>query len=239
MQILVDTKERNSDTFVLMQELEPETIEKQLEIGDIAYKNIRIELKSWADFINTLTDKKTKRFRNQLLNMYINEDLECYYIIYGNWEAMFNFSQINPNALLGAIASIAGRYKIPPIVLPNKEYAIYVAYKIIEKSFDHKVIRPDTHKVQSDDRAIDMICASANKVGVRDAEALLKHFGKVKIVANATVAQMIKVKGIGKQKAERIHKTSNLDFKVIKDFDKGFGEDFEFDVDLDRMVDEE
>jgi len=234
MQILVDTKE-SSDTFALMQKLEPETIEKQLEIGDIAYKNIRIELKNWADFINTLTDKKTKRFRTQLFNMYINEDLECYYIIYGDWAAMFKFSQINPNALLGAIASIVGRYKVPVIVLPDKEYAVYVAYKIIEKSFDHKIIRPDTHKVQSDDRAIDMICASANKVGVRDAEALLKHFGKVKYITNATVEQMTKVKGIGKQKAERIHETSNLDFKVIKDFDEGFGEDFEFDINLDEV----
>jgi len=218
-----------------MQKLEPETIEKQLEIGDIAYKNIRIELKSFPDFINSLTDKKTKRFRNQLLNMYINEELECYYIIHGDWVSMFKFSQMNPNALLGAIASIAGRYKIPPIVLPNKEYAIYVAYKIIEKSFDHKVIRPDTHKVQSDDRAIDMICASADKVGVRDAEALLKHFGKVKIVVNATVDQMIKVKGIGKEKAKRIHETSNLDFKVIEDFDEGFEGDFEFDINLDKV----
>jgi len=231
LEIVVDKREPN-DTLEKVQKICPLARFDILEAGDIGYKQVAIELKSWSDFVIALTSKKDDRFRRQLYNFLINKDIDAYYIIYGSWSEINEYSHINMTAVLGAIASIQARYGMRLSVLPNKDYAIYVALKIIEKTYDHKDIRPVTYRVGSDERAIDGLVAVGERVGSEDGIRLLEHFGTFKDVINATEKEMVKVHKIGKIKAKNILKVVNYDFKSKAEFENAIDEEF-------KLIDDE
>jgi len=225
LEIIVDKREPN-DTLEKVQKICPLAKFDILEAGDIGYKQVCIELKSWSDFVIALTSKKDDRFRRQLYNFLINKDIDAYYMIYGDWSEINDYSHIGMTAVLGAIASIQARYGMRLSVLPNKDYAIYVALKIIEKTYDHKDIRPVTYRVGSDERAIDGLVAVGERVGSEDGIRLLEHFGNFKNVINATEKEMVKVHKIGKIKAKNILKVVNYDFKSKAEFEEAIDEEF-------------
>jgi len=221
----VDKREPN-DTLEKVQKICPLAKFDILEAGDIGYKQVCIELKSWSDFVIALTSKKDDRFRRQLYNFLIIKDIDAYYMIYGDWSEINSYSHIGMTAVLGAIASIQARYGMRLSVLPNKDYAIYVALKIIEKTFDHKDIRPVTYRVGSDERAIDSIVALGERVGSDDGIRLLEHFGTFKDVVNATEKELVVVNKIGKIKAQNLLKVINYDFKSKAEFEDAIDEEF-------------
>ncbi len=223
LEVKVDVREPD-DTLERVLIFCPLAKREQLDIGDIVYKHVAIELKSWVDFINAFTSKSDDRYRRQLYNFLINKEIDGYYIIYGEWEEINEYSQVKMTAVLGAIASIQARYGMRLMVLPNKDYAIYTALKIIEKTFDHKDVRPVVYKVGTDDRAIDMLVAAGNRVGSNDAIKLLNHFKTAKNVVNATSKQLQEVEKVGKVKADNLLKTFNYDFKARKDFENNMNE---------------
>lgn len=238
MEILVDVREPD-DTLKRVLTICPLAKREQLSVGDIAFKQVAIELKSWSDFITALTSKEDDRFRRQLYNFLINKDIDGYYIIYGDWSEINQYSNIGMTAVLGAIASIQARYGMRLSVVPSKDYAIYVALKIIEKTFDKKDVRPVTYRVGSDERAIDGIVAIGERVGSEDGIRLLEHFGTFKNVINATNKQMMEVHKIGDIKAKNLLKVINYDFKSKAEFEEAIDEEFSvIDVKKDKIENE-
>ena len=208
-----------------------------LLVGDIVYKQIAIELKSWSDFITALTSKKDDRYRKQLYNFLINEEVDGYYIIYGNFNEINKYSQINMHAVLGALASIQARYHVKLLTLPNKDYAIYTALKIIEKTLDRKDVRPVTYKVGTDERAVDGLVAIGERIGGEDALKLLEHFGTFKNVINATKKEMVEIHKIGDTKADNMLKVIHYDFKNKVEFEKTIEELGIIDIEKDKVKD--
>lgn len=234
----VDSREPD-DTLSLIQKLCPNAIKTQLDCGDIGYKQVRIELKSWSDFVTALVSKEDDRYRRQLYNFLINPEIDGYYIIYGKWSEINEYSKINVNAILGAIASIQARYGMRLSVLPRKDYAIYVSLKIIEKTFDHKDVRPVTYKVGTDQRAVDGIVAIGERVGTEDARRLLEEFGTFKNVINASPTDMQKVHNIGQTKADNLIKVINYDFVDKKEFNMDLDEEIGIiDIEKDKISEE-
>jgi Fanconi anemia group M protein len=140
-----------------------------------------------------------------------NPRIKGYYIIHGEWKSIHEYSSITIESILSAIASIQARYNVKAIVVPSRKYAIYMALKIIEKSQDFKNVRPVAYKVDSGDRAVDMLVAAAEGVGINDAINLLNRFGSVKGVINASRDELLEVKKMGKKKVERLKRTINYD----------------------------
>lgn len=236
-EVYVDINEPN-DTLELVQRLYPSAIGVKLEVFDILCKNIGIELKSWQDFIKALIDRKDKRYRNQLYNiletMQINPELNAFYFIYGNWNEINKYSQINMNAVLGAIASIEARYRIRCNIFPSKRHAIYLACKIIEKATDGKVINPQTYRVLTEDRGRNMLANSAERISSSSIDNLLNEFGTVRNVINQSIEELIKIDGIGKKTAERIIKTVTFDYRKKADFEKEIDDEINFNFDIEK-----
>jgi len=234
--VLVDNREP-PDTHGLVLKQYPNAIIVQLEVGDIVYKNIAIELKTWDDFIQSITAKgKENRFKNQLYNFFLNKQIDGYYFIYGNWTDINKHSQIKMQAVLGAIASIQARYGVRINIFPNKPYAIYVACKIIAKSFDKKEVRPVTYKVSTDDRAINMLINGAERFQEKAVKNALEEFGTVKNVINSTPKELEKVKNIGKETIKRFFETINYDFKQKLEFENDFELEFNLiDIEADKV----
>lgn len=218
-EVEVDDREP-SDTLQRVKVFFPKAKKARLNVGDIVYKGTAIELKSWSDFIKAITDKEDKRYRNQLFNFYINPEIDAYYFIYGDWEEIDKYSMIKMQAILGAIASALGRYNVKTCIFPNKEYATYVACKIIEKAHDRKEIRPETFRVSTDDRALNMIMEGAERFQEKAAIKALQKFGNVRSVVNSDIKELMKIKGIGDTIATRFFETINYDFKQKKEFNE-------------------
>ncbi len=237
IEVLVDSREPK-DTLTKVQVYCPLARQTQIDVGDIAFKQVAIELKSWVDFINSFTAKDDDRWRRQLYNFYINKDIEGYYIIYGRWEEINEYSQVKMTAILASIASMLARYGIHVLVLPNKDYAIYVALKIIEKTYDRKDVRPVVYKVGTDERAVDTLVAAGDRVGSSDAIRLLEKFGTVKNVVNSNVKEMITIKKIGKIKAENLMKTFTFDFKKKQEFEENMKREMEIVDEIEDKVED-
>ena len=230
-EVLVDNREPDS-TIEKVKVFFPSAKKIKLDVGDIFFKSVAIELKSFQDFIQTIMDK---RFRNQLYNFSINKDIEGYYIIYGNWHDINKYSKININAIIGAMSSIEARYGLRLNIFPNKDYAIYYSSKIIEKSFDKKIIKPTTFRITTDDKAINMIMDGAERLQEKGVIKALEYFGSVKNIINSTPKKLQNIKNIGKVTAERFFETVNYDFKQKKIFENDF--DIDFDIKNDKIED--
>lgn len=236
IEVLVDSREPAS-TLEKVLKICPLAKRVYLDVGDIGYKNVAIELKSWSDFVTALVSKKDDRYRRQLYNFLINQEIEGFYIIYGDWHEINQFSHINMRAVLGAIASIQARYGMRLSVVPNKDYAIYMSLKIIEKTYNRKDVRPHTYRVGSDERAIDGLVAIGERVGTEDARRLLEAFGDFKKVVNATEEEMMKIKHIGKTKAQNLIKVIEYDFRSKQEFEEAIDEEIEIiDIENDKVL---
>lgn len=235
-EVKVDNREPQ-DTYDLVIIQYPNARFEQLDVGDIVYKNLAFELKTWGDFIQGITAKgKENRFRTQLYNFFLNTEIEGYYFIYGNWNEINEHSQIKMQAVLGAIASIQARYRVRINVFPNKQYAIYVVCKIIAKSFDRKEIHPVTYRVSTDDRAVNMLIQSAERFQEKAVINALDIFGTVKNVINSTPKELEKISHIGKETVKRFFETINYDFKQKAEFESDFAEEFDLvDIEVDKV----
>lgn len=214
LQVKVDTREP-IDTLDMVRQFCPLAVRKKLIIGDIAFGNVIIELKTYMDFVASVKDL---RFRNQLNNMKetlkenYDDEPGFYYFIYGNWDDIKTHSDIRPAALLGAIASIQSRYGFYCCTFTKKIYAIYCSCKVIEKAHNNKEIKPVTYKMTSDQRAINMIRSGAERFQEAAAINALEKFDTVKNIVNATEKELLEVKKLGKKTVGRFIETINYNF---------------------------
>lgn len=220
-EVKVDTKEPEArteeyeETFALIKHFFPNAIQIGLVLGDIVYGRVGFELKTWGDFINSIMDRETNRFRNQCYNMHNNPEVVWYYVIYGKWSEINEYSDININAVLGAIASINARYNIKTLIMPSKKYAIYTIYKIIEKAHDDKTPEIKVSYANTEQRAIGMLSA-IDGVGSTKALPLLEYFGDIRATVNATLEDLMEVKGVGKVTAKNIVDTVSYYFNTAE-----------------------
>lgn len=199
-------------TLDLVLQYFPLAKKKKLEIGDIQYKDVVIELKSFKDLWSALTVDRGERFRNQLYNMHLNPTIKFFYIVYGSWDSLAAEEHININAIMGAIGSINGRYRIPCIPMPAKKAAVYLASRIIEKSYDDKIIKPVTLKVKTEDRAVNMVLASGLRIIETGARNALKKFDTLKKMVNAPEKELKDIEKFGDESVKKFIQTINYSF---------------------------
>jgi len=56
------------------------------------------------------------------------------------------------------------------------------------------------------------VIASFPDIGLKNARILLDHFGSVRAVVNATEEELLAVRGIGEQRAKKIHELASRQY---------------------------
>ncbi len=112
--IYADNRERNKIIDILRKEID--VIEKQLPVGDyLIDENICIERKTCSDFLQSLIDGRLFSQLKDLKDNFVNP------IIIIEGETLFmKERKIHPNAIRGALASIAIDYGMPIIWTYNQ-----------------------------------------------------------------------------------------------------------------------
>ena len=185
---------------------------KQLAVADFIIqtkdnegniKDLAIERKSQMDFINSIIDK---RLVTQLINL--KEYYPLQLLIIEGSRNIFAIRNFHPNAIRGMLSSIAIDFQIPMIYTKNfRDTASFlnIIAKRLEKQRKNfslvKKRKPLTLKEQQE-----FLIESLPGIGPSLSKELLKKFGSVKKIINASEEKLIKVPKIGKKKAEAIKK---------------------------------
>ena len=204
--IIVDDRERL--ILRILHELNADLGVKRLEVGDFVIGDVCIERKTRKDFVNSIIDK---RIFNQLKSM--KDNCEKSMVIIEGSEDIYSQRNVHPNAIRGAIASIVVDFGISII---ETESPIETAKMLI--AIDRKIEKPkkevSLHKRKpiSEHELQVYIVSSLPEVGSLLAKNMLKEFGTIKNVFNASEKELLRVEGIGKLKAKRIYKIINLKY---------------------------
>ncbi|ACX72865.1 DEAD/DEAH box helicase domain protein [Methanocaldococcus vulcanius M7] len=204
LKIIIDVRERNMAKLLHNYA----NIElKTLEVGDyILSDRVVVERKTAEDFVNSIIDK---RLFNQLKNLRKVE--RPLLIIEGD-----NFSRIHENALKGAILSITLDFGIPIIFTKNAEETADLLIKIAEKE---QIKEKRAVMVRYGKTAMSLkeqqkfIVESLPDVGGALAERLLKHFKTVENVFTAKEEELMKVDGVGKERAKKIREVLTAEYR--------------------------
>lgn len=174
----------------------PET----LEVADyVASDRVAVERKTSDDFEASLMDGRLFTQIRALKDAYPNPILVV--------EGGFSASRISPEALLGAIASLAADYRVPVVTTKDAaETARLLAALAKREQKDERraiAIRHGKGALTDEDR-LRFLVEGLPEVSAVLARRLLARFGTVRALANATVEELREVEGIGKQRAADI-----------------------------------
>jgi len=210
VKIYVDIRERNTEIFKILNKKANVEV-KQLEVGDyILSENVCVERKTAGDFLQSIVDR---RLLEQAGNLARNFEIPLMII-----EGELNFSArgIHPNAIRGAIASLATDFKISIIPAKNEketaEMLIAIARREQEEKKKDVALIGEKRAYTLNERQL-LMAESLPNVSSVLAENLLNHFKTIKKIANASVKALMKVEGIGSKKAEEIFKVTHSEHK--------------------------
>ncbi|MCP3682971.1 MAG: DEAD/DEAH box helicase [bacterium] len=184
---------------------------KTLNVGDyICSRRCGIEFKTVGDFVDSIIDG---RLLHQLKDLKSN--FERPVVIIEGEEDIFSVRKVHPNAIRGMLATIAVSYGIPILYTKNfKETAALILtiakreQKEVANDFSQHTRKPLTLKEQQE-----YIVSSLPGVGPAIAGPLLKRFGSVKKVVNASQEKLKDVDLIGDKKSKEIKRIIDSDYE--------------------------
>lgn len=200
--IIADHREKTS--HVLKQLLDqPVTLDlQQLEVGDYLLSDrVVVEYKTVGDFVDSIVDG---RLLNQLrsLRKYTRPLL----VIEGDAD-IYSVRKVHPNAILGMLSAITVSYNIPLLFTKDSAETASLFVTIAKREFEQKRAEPQYHqsKPLTDKETQEYIIASLPGVGSQLAKQLLKHFGSVKNIIDASIDDLKAVDKVGEKKAKAIY----------------------------------
>ncbi len=185
----------------------------KLEVADyIVSGNIAIERKSANDFINSIIDK---RLFVQLAELVRYE--KPLLLIEGSLQNAIILREVNSNAIYGALAAIVSEFKIPVLFSSNQIESANIIYALVKRVGKEKSeISLVKKKAQSVEDAQQLIVESLPGIGPKLAKRMLLHFGSLRAIFNASVRELMKVNGLGKEKAKKVFEVINANYKGEK-----------------------
>ncbi len=204
--IYVDAREKTSIINYLTKRGIPIKIEN-LEVGDYIVGNHVIERKTIDDLARSTFDG---RIFSQLKALSNTHGKKLILIIEGKKADFLRYSSIK--TLHGLLYSILVEFGIPVYFSEDEtetaELLSYLYMKSIEKKEKTEKIRyekkpRDIYEIQK------FVLSGIPGIDSKIAERILEKFGNLRNVANASITQLMEVKGIGQELALRIYRVFN------------------------------
>ncbi len=208
--IYADSREGNSKVLRELDKLNVEIDVKSLAVADYQVSDeVAIERKTAKDFISSIIDKRLYKQAKELVENFRKPVI----IIEGN--DLYS-SLIHPNAIRGALASLAVDFGIPIIPTRSEEDTAAMITRIAIREQMHEQspiqIRTEKKPLTLYEQQL-YIVESLPNIGPVTAKKLLEEFGSVKEIINASVSDLKTIEGIGDKIAK----------KIVDVVDSGFG----------------
>lgn len=201
--VYADSREGNSKVIRHLTEMEIDVKINSMAVGDYQVSDeVVIERKTANDFVSSIIDKRLFKQARELTEEFKKP------IIILEGDDIYN-GMIHPNAIRGTIAALAIDFRISIIPTRNAQDTAAMIKRIaVREQNGEKIpisIRTDKKPVTQMEQQL-FIVESLPNIGPVNAKNLLKHFGSVSEVFNASESDLQEVEGIGKKTAKEIRK---------------------------------
>jgi len=205
----VDHREARSGVTRELNNLGVKVETSHLPVGDYQIgNNIAIERKSTKDFVSSLIDKRMYKQAQELVENFSSP------LVILEGDDLYS-SGIHPNAIRGALASLAIDFKLPIIPTRSAEDTAAMIHRIsireLDKTSSEIQTRTDKKPLTLLEQQL-FIVESLPNVGPVTARKLLEEFQSVEGVFNASKEELKKVEGIGNKIAESIREVIESDY---------------------------
>lgn len=212
VKIIADSRELGTKVAAILGK-KCELLEKQLDVGDyILSERVCAERKTTNDFINSIIDK---RLFKQLTEL--KENFSSPVVLIEGDDLFRNERKMNPNAIRGAVASIAVEYSIPMIWTSSQLESAEMLYSIAKREQMHKnrtIGIRGKKKTRSENQDQEFLVAGLPNISSVTARRLLKSLGSPKKVFNASESELQSIEGIGKKKAKTLRRIIDKDYEI-------------------------
>lgn len=178
---------------------------KQLTVADYQLsQRVGVERKTVADFLQSLTDG---RLFQQLGDM--KKTFSRPILLIEGTDDMFELRDIHPNAIRGALASIATDLKIPILWTKTQLETAELLYTIAKREqvqLKKNVSLRVKPNFRSTNQEQEFLVGGLPKISSVLAKRLLKKFGTPEKVFTAKAEELQEVEGIGEKLAKKIRK---------------------------------
>lgn len=185
--------------------LNVEVVEKQLGVADfLLSERVAVERKTVDDFLQSIIDGRLFKQVKNLKASYKKPLL----IIEGD-DGLFESRNIHPNAICGAMASVSIDNCVPVIWTKNqKETAnfLYVIAKREQLELEKSIQIREKIGILTKNQRQEYIISGLPKISTVLARRLLEHFKTPENIFKANEEELLKVEGIGKDRAKLIRK---------------------------------
>ena len=211
--IYADSREGSSRVLRELEQLNVDIKVKSLAVADYQVSDeVAIERKTNNDFVSSIMDKRLHKQAKELV-----ENFKKPLMIIEGSELYSGY--IHPNAVRGAMASIAVDFGIPIIPTRSPEDTAAMINRIAIREQTHEKsdiqIRTEKKPLTTWEQQL-YIVESLPNVGPVTARKLLEKFQSVRGVINASEDDLKKVEGIGDKIAKSILRVVDSGFKTIK-----------------------
>jgi Fanconi anemia group M protein len=211
IQVIVDQREVRSSVARQLEKIGVDITLDTLEVGDyILSDRIAVERKSSEDFVGSLIEHKLFEQISNLANTYEKPVL----ILEG--DSLFNSRAISPNAIHGALSSIALDFGVAVFYTRDSDDTAALIRQIAkrEQINDKREVSMHGHKSSKMlPQQQEYIVSAISDIGPAAAHNLLLHFGSVENVMKADYAELLEVKNIGPKTAAKIREIVASEYK--------------------------
>jgi len=211
LKIIVDHRESRSPVTRFLSLKEVEISAQQLDVGDyVLSTRIGVERKTVDDFLNSLIGGKLFVQMKNLRGAYSRPLL----VVEG--EGLLTKRNISHNAIFGSFGSIIVDYGIPIITTHSSQETadfLYVMAQREQKTGNKPVAIRGEKWATSLHEQQQFIVEGLPNISVVLAQRLLRHFGSIRRIANATVEDLCEIQGIGETIAQELIKVLNTEYQ--------------------------
>jgi ERCC4-related helicase/DNA uptake protein ComE-like DNA-binding protein len=210
--IYADSREGNSKVLRELDKLNAVMEVKALPVADYQVSGeVGIERKTAKDFVGSIIDKRLYKQAKELVENFRKP------VIILEGDDLYS-SLLNPNAIRGALASIAVDFGIPIIPTRSEEDTAAMIFRLAvrEQIHEKSPIQARTEKKPLTLYEQQLyIVESLPSIGPVTAKKMLNEFGSVKNIINASQGELKSVEGIGDKIAKSIIDVVSSGFRKI------------------------
>lgn len=211
IKIIVDHRESSSPVIRELSEMGAEIICQQLQAGDyVVSEHVGIERKVITDFLQSIIDK---RLFAQIIKLKENYEIP---VLIMEGESLYGLRNIHPNAIRGALTSIAIDYSVPILWSKDPEETAKLIYTAASReqsdrktSFSLKKSKLAATTSEMQERLL----ASLPQINYALSKRLLKEFRTPINIFTSSEEELKRVEGLGEKKVKKIKEILNSEYE--------------------------